>query len=293
MKVYLSSKNKNFNGKILGLFFMIIFSFRFLIEFLKEHQSVLLSTGSINHGAGSEYSFYYCRHNTLYESNKRKEIKVCVTYLLYITINSTQSPNFLITFTFVMLNLFPHLFSDPEPIRGGGQGVNIVFLYKQNRHCQIQQVNKHTLINNYCFSYICLMDIAISLIIGICLAAACGFRVFVPLLISGIASQAGYLELSSSYLWIESVPAIIAFSVATLLEILGYYIPWVDNMLDTIATPLAPIAGVIASVSFDNGCRPAFQMDFCRDNGRWNSDNSSAAYSKSESSILFLYKRIW
>ena len=106
------------------------------------------------------------------------------------------------------------------------------------------------------------MDIAISLIIGICLAAACGFRVFVPLLISGIASQAGYLELSSSYLWIESVPAIIAFSVATLFEILGYYIPWVDNMLDTIATPLAPIAGVIASVSLITDADPLFKWTF-------------------------------
>jgi hypothetical protein len=34
-----------------------------------------------------------------------------------------------------------------------------------------------------------------------------------------------------------------------LLEISGYFIPWLDNLLDTIATPAAVLAGILASAS--------------------------------------------
>lgn len=93
------------------------------------------------------------------------------------------------------------------------------------------------------------MDIVFGIIIGVCLAAAVGFRIFVPLLILSLGSMAEYVTLSESYLWIGTVPAMIAFGVATILEIVGYYVPWMDNMLDTISTPLAPIAGVVAAGS--------------------------------------------
>lgn len=93
------------------------------------------------------------------------------------------------------------------------------------------------------------MDIALGIIIGVCLAAAVGFRIFVPLLILSLGSMAEYVTLAESYLWIGTVPAMIAFGVATILEIVGYYVPWMDNMLDTISTPLAPIAGVVGAGS--------------------------------------------
>jgi hypothetical protein len=95
------------------------------------------------------------------------------------------------------------------------------------------------------------MDTVLSILIGLGLAAACGFRVFVPLLVMSLASRAGvgHLELGPSFAWIGSTPALIAFSVATVLEIAGYYIPWVDNLLDTVATPTAIVAGILVTAS--------------------------------------------
>lgn len=93
------------------------------------------------------------------------------------------------------------------------------------------------------------MDIAVGIIIGVCLAAAVGFRIFVPLLILSVGSMTDYVSLADTYSWIGTLPAMIAFGVATILEIVGYYVPWMDNMLDTISTPLSPIAGVVAAGS--------------------------------------------
>ena len=85
--------------------------------------------------------------------------------------------------------------------------------------------------------------------LGIGLSAACGFRVFVPLLVMNLASLSGHLHLAHGFEWIGSHPATIAFSVATALEIAGYYIPWVDHLLDTVATPVAVIAGTLVTAS--------------------------------------------
>lgn len=96
-----------------------------------------------------------------------------------------------------------------------------------------------------------MVDTVLSVLIGLGLAAACGFRVFVPLLIMSLASRAevGHLVLGDNFAWIGSTPALIAFSVATVLEIAGYYIPWVDNLLDTVATPTAIVAGILVTAS--------------------------------------------
>src|SRR5262245_3826330 len=77
------------------------------------------------------------------------------------------------------------------------------------------------------------MEIFLSICLGIGLSAACGFRVFVPLLCLSIAAKAGYVHLTPSFAWIGTLPAIIAFGVATVLEIGAYYIPWLDNVLDS------------------------------------------------------------
>lgn len=96
-----------------------------------------------------------------------------------------------------------------------------------------------------------MMETVFSILIGLGLAAACGFRVFVPLLIMSLASRAGVgqLVLGPNFTWIGSTPALLTFSAATILEIAGYYIPWVDNLLDTIATPTAVIAGILVTAS--------------------------------------------
>lgn len=89
----------------------------------------------------------------------------------------------------------------------------------------------------------------LGLLLGISLAAAVGFRIFVPLLIMSLASLGGYLSLSSGFEWIGSVPAVIIFGAATIFEIAAYFIPFVDNLLDTIAGPAAVVAGTVVMAS--------------------------------------------
>ena len=91
---------------------------------------------------------------------------------------------------------------------------------------------------------------------GVCLAAACGFRTFVPLLCLAIASRTGALSLDAQHAWLASTGALIALASAAIAEVAGYYIPFVDHALDVIATPLAMIAGVLAmftSIGGDHG----------------------------------------
>jgi hypothetical protein len=87
----------------------------------------------------------------------------------------------------------------------------------------------------------------LSICIGLGLAAACGFRVFVPALVLSIAANSGAVTLTSGFAWIGYTPVMIALAVATALEIGAYYIPVVDNFLDMIATPAAVLAGVVLS----------------------------------------------
>ncbi len=94
------------------------------------------------------------------------------------------------------------------------------------------------------------METFLSIAVGIGLAAACGFRVFVPLLILNLASLAGALTLPSGFAWMGSPAATIAFAVATAAEIIGYYVPWFDLVLDTIATPAAIAAGTLTTAAF-------------------------------------------
>jgi hypothetical protein len=92
-------------------------------------------------------------------------------------------------------------------------------------------------------------DLVLSIALGIGLAAAVGFRVFLPMLVMSVAAYSGHLTLSSGFAWLATAPALLMLSVAALLEILAYYIPGVDNLLDTIATPAALIAGTIVSAA--------------------------------------------
>lgn len=95
--------------------------------------------------------------------------------------------------------------------------------------------------------------------IGIGLAASCGFRVFVPLLVTSIAAYSGDVQLAHGFEWLASPEAITAFTIATVLEITGYYVPWVDNLLDTVGAPLAGIAGTILASSMITDVSPFLQ----------------------------------
>lgn len=100
------------------------------------------------------------------------------------------------------------------------------------------------------------MDPFLSVLAGIGLSAACGFRIFVPMLVMSIAVKAGHLEMVSAFQWVGSDTALIAFAVATCLEIAAYYIPWFDHLMDTIATPTAIVAGTIVTASMVGGMSP-------------------------------------
>ncbi|MBT8273171.1 MAG: DUF4126 domain-containing protein [Bacteroidia bacterium] len=89
----------------------------------------------------------------------------------------------------------------------------------------------------------------ISICLGIGLAASVGFRVFLPLFALSLASYLGIWELNESWQWIGSIGAVITFGVATVVEVFAYFIPYFDNLLDSIAVPLAAIAGTAVMVS--------------------------------------------
>lgn len=97
------------------------------------------------------------------------------------------------------------------------------------------------------------METIIGLCIGIGLSAACGFRVFVPLLIMSIASMTGLFEPSKGLEWLAMPAVCIALGIATICEIAAYYIPWVDNVLDSIATPAAVVAGTLSTMAVSSG----------------------------------------
>ena len=89
----------------------------------------------------------------------------------------------------------------------------------------------------------------IGVAVGLGLASAAGFRVFVPLLIAAVASKWGALELAPGFEWLGSTPALAAFVTATLLEVAAYAVPWLDQLLDLVATPASMLAGMLVSAS--------------------------------------------
>jgi hypothetical protein len=109
------------------------------------------------------------------------------------------------------------------------------------------------------------MEAIMSIMIGVALSATCGFRVFVPLLAVNIGTRAldadgqPLIELAGGFDWLSSDIALMVFLVATLFEIGGYYIPWIDNLLDTIASPASIVAGTVITASFVTGMDPWLQ----------------------------------
>src|SRR5262245_19861793 len=102
-------------------------------------------------------------------------------------------------------------------------------------------------------------EFVLSICLGIGLAAACGFRVFVPLLGISTAAVAGQVHLAYGFEWLGTWPAFACFLTATILEIAAYYIPWIDNLLDSIATPAAVVAGTIITASVITDMSPLMQ----------------------------------
>lgn len=106
------------------------------------------------------------------------------------------------------------------------------------------------------FSYI------LSAFVGIGLAAASGFRIFLPLFAVSLASYMGWIPVNENFQWLAGLPTLIATGIAMIAEILAYYIPYIDHFLDTISVPLATIAGSVlfASQYADLGSFPTWAL---------------------------------
>ncbi|MFC0820442.1 DUF4126 domain-containing protein [Moraxella marmotae] len=92
-------------------------------------------------------------------------------------------------------------------------------------------------------------EMIISICLGIGLAASTGFRVFVPLFGLSLAAYFGFVPLNDSWQWVGSLSALVILGVASATESLGYLVPVVDNLLDSIAVPLAGVAGTLVMAS--------------------------------------------
>lgn len=92
-------------------------------------------------------------------------------------------------------------------------------------------------------------DLAVSLALGVGLAAATGLRLFLPMLVVSAAAYTGHLPLSDNFAWLATPSALILLGVGAVVEVFAYYIPGVDNLLDTLATPAAFVAGTVVSAA--------------------------------------------
>ena len=82
----------------------------------------------------------------------------------------------------------------------------------------------------------------LALLSGIAVAASCGLRAFLPLLLLGIAARFGLVGLRGGTDWLATDHALIALGAATVLEMAGDKIPVVDHALDAAGTVLRPVA---------------------------------------------------
>ena len=96
---------------------------------------------------------------------------------------------------------------------------------------------------------ISLWSYILSAFIGIGLAAASGFRVFMPMFAVSLAAFMGWIDMPENFAWLSGLPTLITTGIAMILEILAYYIPFVDHVLDSVNIPLAAVAGSILFAS--------------------------------------------
>ncbi len=92
-------------------------------------------------------------------------------------------------------------------------------------------------------------DLALSIALGIGLAAATGFRLFLPLLVLSAAAYTGHVSLSDGFAWLATPAALLMLGTAAVVEVAAFYIPGLDNLLDALAVPGAVVAGTVASAA--------------------------------------------
>jgi len=129
--------------------------------------------------------------------------------------------------------------------------------------------------------------------VGLVLSAAAGLRVFIPLLLTGVAARLGMLPLSPGMAWIGSDVAVVAFATATALEIVAYYVPWLDNLLDTISAPAAVTAGIM--ITRRGYARPSAVPAVDARHRRWRGNGwaRSGEYGAPTAEVLGLHGGSW
>lgn len=109
------------------------------------------------------------------------------------------------------------------------------------------------------------VTIVMATLMGISLAAASGFRVFLPPFLLSLAARFDviwFLDIDlvgTQFEFFTSTLAIVVLGIATIAEFVGFYAPWVDNALDSIATPAAIVAGVSMTAIVLEGSDPVVQ----------------------------------
>lgn len=90
-----------------------------------------------------------------------------------------------------------------------------------------------------------LVTLVASIVLGVSLAASCGLRAFLPLFLVGMGARLGLVDLGDAFEWLGHTPALLALGVGVVCELLGDKIPFVNHVLDLLATPLRALAGML------------------------------------------------
>ncbi|GGG11274.1 hypothetical protein GCM10011344_09960 [Dokdonia pacifica] len=101
-------------------------------------------------------------------------------------------------------------------------------------------------------------ELIVSIVLGFSLAAAAGFRIFIPLLVMSLSAHYGWFPVDENWQWVGSSAALWLLGIAAVIETFAYFIPWLDNLLDTVSVPLAGIAGTLLMVATMGDVNPAF-----------------------------------
>ena len=109
------------------------------------------------------------------------------------------------------------------------------------------------------------VTIIMATLMGISLAAASGFRVFLPPFLLSLAARFNvvwFLDIDligTQFEFFTSTLSIVVLGIATVAEFAAFYAPWVDSALDTIATPASIVAGVAMTAIVLEGNEPIIQ----------------------------------
>lgn len=92
-----------------------------------------------------------------------------------------------------------------------------------------------------------------SMLLGLTLSAAVGFRIFIPPLVLCMGNLFFGVSLPEGLSWLGTYPALAILATATVAEVAAFYVPHVDNMLQTLVSPAAVVAGTIVTSGFLSG----------------------------------------